>query len=92
MAKVIEFPAERIAKGVHTYWPEMKERRINAQIEARLSHYGTHYYLYTTHELKGRGIVVKDSNRPGLKKYQVTEKAFEKLKQQYSVSMERLLD
>ncbi|MGG1638199.1 hypothetical protein [Paenibacillus sp. NRS-1760] len=92
MSKVIEFPAERISKGVHTYYPEMKERKVTAQIEARLSYYGKHYFLYTTLELKGRGIVQNESSRPELKSYMVTTKAFDKLKQLYSVSLERLLD
>jgi hypothetical protein len=100
---VLEFPAERIAKGVHTYFPEMKERKVNAQIEASLSHYGKHYYLTTPLELKGRGIeFIKTytsreltqaaQHKVGHHHYKVTVNAFEKLKQQYSISMERLLD
>lgn len=92
MTKVIEFPVDRMAKGVHAYWPEMNERKVNAQIEARLCYSGKHYILYTKLELKGRGIVQKETGRPGMNSYRVTWNAFEKLQQQYSISMERLLD
>lgn len=92
MAKVLNFPAERIAKGVHTYYPEMRERKVEAQIEASLSHYGKHYYLYTRLELKGRGITPSDTSRKGLNCYKATCNAFARLKEQYSISMERLLD
>ncbi|GKU79881.1 hypothetical protein [Paenibacillus sp. L3-i20] len=92
MSKVIEFPADRIVKGVHMYMPELDERKVNAQIEASLSHYGNHYFLYTSLELKGRGIVQQETSRPGLNSYKVTINAFEKIKQQYSISMSRYLD
>lgn len=102
MAKVLNFPAERIAKGVHTYYPEMGERKVNAQMEARLSHYGKHYFIDSPVELKGRGITflktyaandfIRPNHKVGWHSYKVTTAAFEKLKQQYSVSMERLLD
>ncbi|MGO4372138.1 hypothetical protein AB4Z21_15460 [Paenibacillus sp. MCAF20] len=92
MTKVLEFPADRIKKGIHSYWPEMNERKVSAQIEASLCYSGTHYNLYTKLELKGRGIVQKETGRPGLNSYKVTSNAFDKLKEQYSISMERLLD
>lgn len=92
MTKVIEFPAERIAKGVHSYWPELKERKISAQIEAKLCHYGNHYYLRTKLELKGQGISLVDYHQDGTNKYKVTIRAFEKLKKQYSIGIERMLD
>ncbi|OMF35283.1 hypothetical protein BK133_11310 [Paenibacillus sp. FSL H8-0548] len=102
MSKVIEFPADRITKGVHTYFPEMKERKVNAQIEAILSHYGNHYFIDTQLELKGRGIsflkiyvpddFIRPSHKAGWHSYKVTSAAFEKLKEQYSISMERILD
>lgn len=91
MTKVLEFPADRITKGVHIHFPEMKERKVNAQIEASLSHYGKHYFIYTALELKGRGIKPSETSRP-LNSYKVTLAAFEKLKEQYSISMERYLD
>jgi hypothetical protein len=105
MAKIIDFPANRIAKGVHIYYPEMGERRINAQLEAQLSYYGNHYYIDSPVELpRERGIkflkryeakdfVNGEANRKvGWYEYKVTIRAFEKLKQQYSIVMERLLD
>lgn len=102
MPKVLEFPADRIGKGIHTYYPEMKERKVNAQIEASLSHYGNHYFIDTQLELKGRGITflktyaaedfIRPSHKVGWNSYKVTTAAFEKLKEQYSISMERLLD
>jgi hypothetical protein len=105
VTKVIEFPAERIAKGVHNYYPEMKERRVNTQLEAQLSYYGKHYFVDSPVELpKGRGIeFLKQytagsftngvANRKiGWYSYRVTSKAFEKLKEEYSISMERYLD
>lgn len=92
MAKVLEFPADRMAKGVHAYWPEMKERKVNAQIEASLCYGGKHYNIYTKLKLKGRGITQRDTGRSGVNCYRVTWNAFDKLQQQYSISMERLLD
>ncbi|MOA43775.1 hypothetical protein D3C78_1659620 [compost metagenome] len=102
MTIIIEFPAERIAKGIHSFTPEMGQRMINAQIEARLSHYGNHYYIDTPLELKGRGVTfiktyavgdfVGHTHKVGWNYYKVTEVAFEKIKQQYSISMERNFD
>lgn len=56
MSKVLEFPADRIAKGVHSYTPEMGQRKPNCQMKATLGHYGEHYYIDTPLVLKGRGI------------------------------------
>lgn len=102
MAKVINFPASRISKGVHTHYPEMGERKVSAEMEARLSHNGSHYFLDTPIEIKGRGITylktyiakdfIRPSHRVGWHSYKATTLAFDKLKQQYSISMERLLD
>lgn len=105
MPKVIDFPVDRIAKGVHAYWPELGDRKVNAQLEAQLSYYGKHYFVDSPFELpKGRGIeflrryeardfVYGAANRKvGWYEYRVTSRAFEKLKQYYSISMERLLD
>lgn len=92
MLKVIEFPADRIEKGIHTHYPEMGERKVYSQIEARLSHSGSHYFLYTKLELKGRGIMKSETGRLGVNCYKVTWAEFDKLKQEYSISMERYLD
>lgn len=88
--------------GVHGYHPEMGEKKPEAQIEASLSHYGGHYFLDTPLDLSGVGIkpmgeykssdlTPQGQRKVGWKKYKVTEKAFEKLKDQYSISMEHLL-
>lgn len=102
MAKILEFPAERIMKGTHAYYPEMKERKPNCQMEARLSHYGKHYFVDTPIELKGRGIeflktyraedFVRPSHRVGWNSYKVTVNAYRKLEEQYSISREVMLD
>lgn len=102
-AKVINFPADRIAKGVHGYTPEMGDRKPNCQMEASLSHYGRHYFVDTPLDLKGRGIehlntyAEKDFVKPGNRKigwhqYKVTTRAFEALQAQYSIGYEMLLD
>lgn len=98
MAKVIYLDDHR--PGVHAYWPELGEREPEVQMEARLGHYGTHYFVDTPLELKGRGITERSPSwYPGSRKqlegwrsYQVTRRAFEKLKERYPISMERLLD
>lgn len=104
MAKVLEFPADRIAKGVHLYTPEMGQRKPNCQLEARLSHYGRHYFVDSPVELpKGRGIELLKRYEPddvngavnrkvGWYSYKVTVRAFEKLQKQYSISMVSHLD
>lgn len=102
MSKVLQFPAERIAKGIHSFTPEMGQRKVNAQMDARLSHYGKHYFVDTCIELKGRGITfikiysagdfIRPCHKVGWKSYKVTKAAFEKLKSQYSISVESNLD
>lgn len=105
MTKVLEFPAEKITKGIHAFTPEMGERKVHCQLMASLSFYGTHYFVDSPDLLpKGRGIVLMSqytagrftngaSNpRVGWYEYKVTSNAFEKLKTQYSISMERHLD
>lgn len=86
------------------YYPELKEAKPVAQIEAALSHYGKHYFLDTPLTLPaGRGIEfiktykAEDLNQYGQRKvgwnyYKVTRSAFEKICQQYQVSCEALLD
>lgn len=89
--------------GVYSYTPEMGQQKPECQMEASLAYYGKHYFVDTPIELKGRGITLlrkyeeKDFCTPGNHKvgwheYCVTKKAFEKLKAEYSISMERLLD
>ncbi|MCL6460143.1 MAG: hypothetical protein K6T85_19300 [Gorillibacterium sp.] len=104
-AKVLEFPADRIAKGIHAYYPELNEHKVNCQLTASLSHNGNHYFVDSPEELPvGRSIkfikrytVDSFTNREknpkvGWYSYKVTENAFEKLKLQYSISSERHLD
>jgi hypothetical protein len=85
-----------------TYYPEMNQPKPQAQIEASLSYYGKHYFLYTTLTLAGRGIEYlktckaedyrPGSHRIGQHQYKVTRRAFEAIKAQYDVSYEILLD
>ncbi|MGY3386826.1 DNA repair photolyase [Paenibacillus polymyxa] len=91
MGKILEFPADRVSKGVHAYTPEMGERKVNTQIEARLSHCGDHYFLNTKLELKGRGIKLLESENEN-NRYMVTWRAFDKLKETYSIGMKLYLD
>lgn len=83
--------------GMVGYHPEMGEKKPLAHIEARLCHYGRHYYIDTPMTLKGRGIEFRrvrgdsEGRRAGWNEYRVTEKAFEKLETQYRVSVEMLL-
>ena len=103
MSKVLDFPADRIAKGVHCYTPEMNQRKPNCQMKATLSHYGKHYWIDTPLELKGRGITLEKQYKSseltatgqymvGWFSYTVTTLAYKKLKEQYSISHEMLLD
>ena len=89
--------------GVYSYTPEMGQQKPECQIEAQLSYYGKYYFVDTPLKLKGRGITLikqyeeKDfctpgNYRVGWYEYRVTKNAFAKLKEQYSISMERLLD
>lgn len=81
--------------SVNRYYPEMGDEKPDCQIEARLSYYyKNHYILYTHIELSGQGIRF-DGNRNAdpndKKKYIVTQKAFNRIQESYSVSMECLL-
>ena len=103
-ARPEEKPAEIPEKpGLYCYTPEMGEQKPKCQIEAERSYYGRHYHINTPLELKGRGIKkdgVKEAKnlRPnyqymaGWFEYTVTERAFEKLQEQYTISQELLLD
>ena len=89
--------------GLKMYHPEMGEAKPEAQIEVRNSWDGKHYILCTPLTLKiGRGIkhtrVLQASNlainspKVGWNEYYVTERAFEILEKQYTMSMELLLN
>jgi hypothetical protein len=89
--KVLEFPADRIAKGVHSFTPEMGQRKPNCQMQASIGHYGG-YYIRTPLELKGRGIKLVDTSETGVNRFKVSDMAFQKLKSEYSISSESNLD
>ena len=89
--------------GTYTYTPEMGQKKPVCQMEASRSYYGKHMYIDTPLELKGRGITflkkyeskeltAYGQYKVGWNHYQVTNRAFEKLKEQYTISMECLLD
>ena len=96
-------PKAVTGSGTYTYYPEMGETKPECQIEASRAYYGKHWFLDTPLELKGRGITLlrtytskeltpAGQYKVGWHEYQVTERAFDKIKAQYSVSIESLLD
>lgn len=97
-------PAVKADKpGLYLYCPEMGESRPDCQIVAQRSYYGKHFHISTPLSLKGRGIAfdgVKEEKNltasgkfmAGWNEYTVTERAFEKLQEKYSISQESLLD
>lgn len=89
--------------GTYIYTPEMGQEKPVCQMEASRGYYGKHMYIDTPLELKGRGITflkkyeskeltASGQYKVGWNEYQVTNRAFEKLKEQYTISMECLLD
>lgn len=88
--------------GVYCYTPEMGGQKPDCQMEASRGYYGKHWFIDTPLELKGRGIELikkyqeKDfcskDHRVGWNEYRVTNRAFEKLKEKYSISQECLFD
>ncbi len=90
------------APGVYCYTPEMGGQKPNCQMEASKGYYGKHWFIDTPLELKGRGIEFikkyqeKDfcskDHRAGWNEYRVTNRAFEKLQEQYTISQELFLD
>jgi hypothetical protein len=104
LAKPEKRPAEDVTKpGLYSYCPEMGEQKPECQIDAHRSYYGKHFFIDTPLELKGRGITkdgvinadqvnTSGAYKAGWFRYTVTERAFEKLKEQYSISQEMLLD
>lgn len=97
-------PIKADKAGTYLYTPEMGQKKPEGcQIEAKLSHYGKHYFIDTPMQIKGRGITfIKTYNsnelsvhgqyKAGWNEYKVTTKAYEKLKEQYAISMECCLD
>ena len=88
--------------GVYCYTPEMGGQKPDCQMEASRGYYGKHWFIDTPLYLKGRGIELikkyqeKDfcskDHRVGWNEYRVTNRAFEKLKEKYSIPQECLLD
>ena len=84
------------------YYPEMGEKRPEAEIEARLSG-SDHWVLTTDLDLAGRGVkLVEILDRKNLcgprveflhgkKRYRVTENAFRKIEAKHTISCENLL-
>ena len=89
--------------GIKPYTPELGERKPSCKMEARLCHYGRHYYIDTAETLKGRGIEFVEklaagslnahgAYKTGWNKYRVTSRAFETLKSKHAIRMEAHLD
>lgn len=89
--------------GLYIYCPEMGEARPECQMIARMSYSGSHYFIDTPLTLKGQGIKfleVRESKNltasgqflVGWNRYKVTERAFKKLQEQYSISLENHFD
>ena len=87
--KIIAFPKQI---GLTTFTPEMGDKKPLADIEATLSYTGSKWRLKTRLELKGRGIRLHETSEDGTNIYYATELAFNKLEQQFAISMECLLD
>ncbi len=96
-------PQEVTGPGLYHYCPEMGESRPECQIIAQRSYYGRHFHISTPLSLKGRGITfdgVKEAKKltsknqfmDGWNEYTVTERAFDKLQEQYSISQESSLN
>lgn len=83
------------AAGAQVYYPELGHERPIADMEARLCHYGKHYYVSTPLELKGVGIKLidthSDERRKGWRRYRVTLRAMEALERTHRVAIEALL-
>jgi hypothetical protein len=62
-----------------------------SQISASLGHYGTHWYINTDLDIRGRGIRFIESTG-NKNRYIVTARAFEKLEKQYSIAIKDQLD
>jgi hypothetical protein len=60
-------------------------------MSARPDYYGGHVFIDTVLTLKGRGIRFVDSSN-GANRYEVTRRTYDLLKDQYTISMECLLD
>lgn len=104
MAKPVQTEKEVAeSPGVYCYTPEMGQRKPDCQMEASRGYYGKHWYIDTSLSLKGRGITflkkytdndfyMPGNYRVGWNEYRVTDRAFDKLKEQYTISQRCYLD
>lgn len=104
MAKPVQTEKEVAeSPGVYCYTPEMGQQKPDCQMEASRGYYGKHWYIDTPLSLKGRGITflkkytdndfyMPGNYRVGWNEYRVTDRAFDKLKEQYTISQRVLLD
>jgi hypothetical protein len=85
-----------------SYYPEMREPKPAAEIEARMSHSGRHWYIDTPLTLKGCGIkylgtltadqLTREGQwKVGWHEYRVTNAAFDRLTERYDISTACLL-
>jgi hypothetical protein len=83
------------------YYPEMREPKPAAEIEARIGHYGG-WFITTPLVLKGRGIkhlgtltadqLTREGQRKvGWHEYRVSEAAFQRLAERHDISTACLL-
>lgn len=104
MAKPVQTEKEVAeSPGVYCYTPEMGQQKPDCQMEASRGYYGKHWYIDTPLSLKGRGITflkkytdndfyMPGNYRVGWNEYRVTDRAFDKLKEQYTISQKVFLD
>jgi hypothetical protein len=94
--------------STYAYYPEMKQVKPDHRfydMEATPSYDYKHYYIQTPIELKGRGIkflqVLKAelyhntdriAYKMGWNEYKVTQRAYDKLQDEYKIVREALLD
>ncbi len=89
--------------GLKSYCRVSGDAKPDAQIEARLGHYGKHYYLTSQVQLSGRGIVLRRTltasdltpqaqAKVGWHEYKVTLRAFDRICRDHAVAYEMLLD
>lgn len=87
-------------KGVKAFYPEMGDKKPIAEIFATLTR-SCKYRLSTPLQLKGRGIKYYETydknncsnpSKYGWHIYYATERAFSKLKEEYAIAQEVLLD
>jgi hypothetical protein len=89
--------------GLRVYTPEMGEKKPIVQMEASRAYFTQHYFVDTPLVLKGQGITFLKTykstelteagqRKVGWHEYKVTMIAFDKLKKQYAIGLESLLN